>query len=333
MILGFAAAATGDWFLAGPGRDFTWGVVAFSVAQGWWMAANWDWRRIDGRLAVAVALPLAALFVWRIVPVVRGTKLPLMIAYSVVSLAALAVASGTRRVWYLTGVSLLFVSDVCIALRMARVPYWQYGIGPLYVASILCLIVSTVRGVKERRIPAGARLSKTAVVCAGVICYGFFLVAIAAAPEAYNPCMRMLSWLGRTTIKPHAYPLCHYLFSFGMLVSAAAIVGSLADWGGLLAASGLVVIAAVPENVSMVGHNAGCYLAVIGGAVAMLARAKDRFGRRAVAVLLSLVGVFGFCLVLHSLKVIPFAPAVPTLQKALIVSFATWVLLERFRHD
>jgi len=327
MILGFAAAATGDWFMAGPGRSFTWGVVAFSVAQLFWMAVHAREGRPDLRLALVVSLPLAALFLWRIVPVVSGLRLELMLEYSVLSVAALAVASGTRRPWYFAGITLLFVSDVCIALRMAHAPCWAYGIGPLYIAALVTLIVSTVLDGREKRLPKLIRWPKGVVAASGCVILAFFLLAIAAAPEYYNPCLSMLSRLGRTQLAGVDYPLCHYLFTFGMLVSAVTIGCSLTGWGGWLVAAGLVTIAAVPENVNMVGHNAGCYLATLGGTIAVLSRRKTRFGRVSAIVLLSVVAAFGLSLLLQAQKVISFAPTIPTLQKLLIVSFALWVVV------
>ena len=334
MILGFVAAATGDWFMAGPGRSFAGGVAAFSAAQLLWLLANARERTFDGRLAIGVAFPLAALFAWRIGPAVAGPKFALMIAYSLVSVAALAVASGTRRVWYLAGIGLLFVSDVCIALRMAHIPHWGYGVGPLYVGALVCLVRSTALDGRERRLPVAVRWSRTPVIVGALAILGLFLAAMAAAPEHYNPCMRMLSRLGRTKLGGVSYPLCHYLFTFGLLASAATVRGVLGGWGGLLVAAGLLTIAAVPENVSMVGHNAGCHLAALGGIVAVLSRTRGRFGRSAVVVQLLVLSVFGLCLLLHELKAMPFAPAVPTLQKALIVSFGLWVFsLGFFRRE
>jgi len=331
MILGFVAAATGDWFLAGPGRSFLGGVLAFSVAQCLWMAVSIGEARPDCRLAVSVALPLAALFVWRVLPAVHGLRLGLMEGYAWLSVAALAVAAGTRRLWLTGGIALLFVSDVCIAARMAHIPCWKHCIGPLYVAAIVCLICSTVLDEREPRLAADRRLSPRETVLSGLLILILFVIAGCTAPETYNPCMSMLSRLGRTALHGTPYPLCHYLFTLGMLASAGSVAGALGGWGGWLVASGLVTIAVVPEDVSMVGHNAGCYLATIGGSIAVLTRAKDRFGRLSAAVLLSVVGLFGACLALHARKVIPFAPAIPTLQKLLIISFGVWVALVRLR--
>ena len=331
MILGFAAAATGDWFLAGPGRSFLGGVVAFSMAQVLWLAANVREGRFDARLAMAVACPLAALFIWRVSSQVAGLRFGLMVGYAILSLGALGVAAGTRRIWYGAGIALLFVSDVSIALRMAKVPYWQFGIGPLYVAAIVCLVVSTVLDARERRFGETAVASHVTVGLLGLVAAAFFVTAAWTYPGDYNPFMMMLSRLGRTTLAQVDYPLCHYLFTFGMLVSVTAVTLALGGWGGWLAASGLVVIAVVPENVSMVGHNADCHLATLGGALALLVRRKGRFGRVSMTVLFGVVGVFGVCLALHALKVIPFAPAVPTLQKLLIVTFAVWAFLAHNR--
>lgn len=327
MILGFVAAAVGDWHMAGPGHSFVGGVVAFTVAQLVWMEANLKETHVDFRSAVALAFPLAALFAWRIFPAVAADRFSLMCGYAVVSLAALAVASGTRRFWYALGIALLMVSDVCIALRMAHVPHWHWGVGPLYLAALACLLTSTVRGDGERRMKVRAGTGSPWLAGAlGLVAAGCFVAAIAVCPEPYNPCCRMLSRLGRTVLDKVDYPLCHYLFTFGMFAAAAAIWRTLAGWGGAICAAGLLTIAAVPENVDMNGHNAGCWLAAIGGIVAVVPRSKGRRGRIVAGLLMAVLLALGVCIGLHALKAIPFAPAVPTLQKVLILSFAAWVV-------
>lgn len=334
MVAGFVAAAVGDWFMAGPGRSFTFGVYAFSVAQLLWLMANVRETKFDLRVAVTVACPIAALFAWRVWPDVSAFRFGLVCGYGLLSVVALGVAAGTRRFWYATGVFLLMVSDVCIALRMVKAPYWQWGIGPLYVAALVALIVSTVRDGRERRmaepVPAARGVS---VVGLGVLAALFFVAAAWMCPESYNPFMRMLSRLGRTSLAKVDYPICHYLFTFGLLAAATAIWRALSDWGGALTVAGLLTIAAVPENVNMTGHNAGCWLAVLGGAMAVVVRARSRLDRAFAGGLIALAAGLGLSVLLHALKVIPFAPAVPTFQKLVIVSFALWVACRGWRSD
>lgn len=329
MILGLVAAAVGDWFMAGPGRNFVTGVWAFSAAQTLWMSANVREGRFAGRTALFAAMPLAALFVWRVAPAVSSERLALMAGYACLSVVALAVARGTRRRWYGLGIACLFISDVAIALRLAHVPHWKWAVGPFYLTALACLVASTVRDADECRTAEGGPISQPLVQAGGGLAAALFVCGMLVSPGSYNPFMMMLSRLGRTHLAGVDYPLCHYLFTFGLFVAAAAISRALTGWSGALTAAGLLTIAAVPENISMVGHNLGCHLATIGGAWTVGFRSKCRMGRIVRIALFGLVGAFAMALVLHAARVIPFAPAVPTLQKAVILSFALWVAFLR----
>ena len=178
-------------------------------------------------------------------------------------------------------------------------------------------------------------------VAFGILAAAAFLAAMWTFPGGgYNPLMRMLSALGRTDVNGVRWPWCHYLFVAGMLSAAAAVSTALLscrrfvddarlrilEWGTALNVAGLLTIAAVPENVNMPLHNAGCWLAAIGGGMALLALDRRAAQRVWTVALLSVVAVFSVAIVLHALHVIPFAPAVPTAQKALIVSFAAWIV-------
>ena len=98
-----------------------------------------------------------------------------------------------------------------------------------------------------------------------------------------------------------------------------------------MCAGGLLLIAAVPENVSMPGHNAGCWFAFLGGLAMLLALANTRPGRRALFCLLPGACLFGLAVLLHALKAVPFSPAVPSMQKVVIVSFMVWQLTAAIR--
>ena len=98
-----------------------------------------------------------------------------------------------------------------------------------------------------------------------------------------------------------------------------------------MCAGGLLLIACVPENVNMMGHNAGCWFAFLGGLAMLLALANTPPGRRALFCLLPVAGIFALAVVLHALKVVPFSPAVPSTQKVVIVSFMLWQLTAAIR--
>jgi len=181
--------------------------------------------------------------------------------------------------------------------------------------------------------------SRRSAACVGSVTVAFagslFVLAAAAFPGGgYNPFFRMLSALGRSEIRQVAHPLCQGLFMAGLFVAALGICVlarrlKLSLRGAALNAAGLAVIALVPENVSMVFHNAGCWIAAIGGGLMLLrwfAEEKSRRVRRFWTVLLvaSLVAI-GSGLLLHAVGAVRFAPWVPTAQKGVILSFAAWL--------
>ena len=168
------------------------------------------------------------------------------------------------------------------------------------------------------------------VIGLGVMAFLSFLLSMAVCPGGYNPRLRMLSYLGRRAVAGVDFPLCHYLFVPGMFFASFAVFLALKGWGGGICALGLLAIAAVPEDVSAIGHNIGCHVATLGGVVAVVARTRNRFGRISIVVLFVVIGVFGACIALHALGIIPFAPTVPTLQKLVILSFAVWTVFHLF---
>ena len=156
----------------------------------------------------------------------------------------------------------------------------------------------------------------------------------------YNPFSQMLSVLGRSVVKGVERPLCHSLFVAGMLFSSIAAATALLSrrtsvvgarrrvlvCGAILNAVGLAVIAVAPENVRMFAHNAGCWAAAVGGGMALLALDRHATGRAWTVALVGVVALFCAVAALHAFGAIPFSPAVPTSQKAVILSFAAWIL-------
>ena len=184
------------------------------------------------------------------------------------------------------------------------------------------------------------RTLRRCVIVFGCLAALSFGAAMAVFPGgAYNPAMRMLSTLGRSAIAGEKWPLCHHLFVLGM--AASAFASASAFWvcrnlvlgarrkilycGAAFNFVGLLTIAAVPENVSMFYHNVGCHLAAVGGCVCLFALNGKASGRGAYLLLL-VFSFFSLAIVLHALKVIPFAPAVPSMQKLVILSFAAWII-------
>ena len=209
-------------------------------------------------------------------------------------------------------------------------------IGPTYLAAEACLLTSFFwRG--EKRFSMRSLDIRWFTLVGGVLAFACFIVAAAFYPGGgYNPFTQMLSALGRTAVRKVAYPPCHFWFLAGISLAAVSVsrvwvqLAARADrmwrrvafgWGGALNVAGLLTIALVPENVNMLFHNAGCHMAVIGGAAILAARFRKGGDRVWTIWLLSVIFAFSVCLLV---KGIPFNPWVTSFQKLLIVSFATW---------
>ena len=353
MLPGFLCAFAGDWFLAVRGcprgsAGFLCGVVCFTCAHLLWMAAQLREARPRLSVFLALAVPLGVFSALRLAPCLPSGTAVAVGVYSLVSAAGLATALATRRVFYLWGVGLLVLSDLFIGGRWLGVPGCGALAGPVYVAAELCLLASFFAR-DERRIGFPHR-SAAAVVTWGAGAALCFLAAMAAFPGGgYRPWMRMLSALGRSTIRMVDFPLSHFLFMAGMGCAAVAVaVAGASLWlreevswrrrlleaGFAANVAGLLVIALVPEDVNMLVHNMGCWLAAGGGVAALVARDRPGPDRRWAWALGAVSAAFGCTVALHGLKLLSFSPWVTSGQKILILAFAGWILwLVRPRED
>lgn len=192
------------------------------------------------------------------------------------------------------------------------------------------------------------------VFLGGAFVMFLFSLAIACCPgRSYNPCMRMLSYLGRTQINRVHDPLCHDLFMSALLLSAGIVAffypalscfvknrhsKSCLRWGGTFTATGLLMIAFIPENVSQAFHNIGCFVAAFGGALAMIILAFKRNNPKVSPLIrwgwlawsAALITLFELFLLAHRLQLLPFAPYVPTTQKVVILTFSAWLIQYAF---
>ena len=347
MLAGFAAALCGDWMLAVKGSPsgsggFLVGVLAFSLAHIFWMAAHFAEARPDMRVALVAGVPLvlfAGVRLAHALPLATGIA---VVAYAAITAFDLATAAATRRRFYVWGVALLAFSDLMIGMRLLHAPGCGVLVGPSYIAAELCLLVSFFRR-NEGRI-AWARVDVGSVALWTVaLALGSFVLAMATYPgRCYNPFLQMLSALGRNEVRMVAYPLCHFLFMSGMAVSAVGVARMAAGirsvpgftdaavrafrCGAVVNAAGLATIALVPENVNMMFHNAGCWLAAGGGAMMLFSTRRGRGDIAWRIALLCVVGVFGACLALNAIHVLPFSPWVTATQKLLITSFMAWMV-------
>jgi len=346
MIVGFLAAGVGDWLLAVRGcprgtAGFLGGVAAFSAAQLLWMAAHSREARPDLRAFVSLAFPLSLFVGVRLWPVLSPMESVAVSVYAVIGSLNVAMAWATRRRFYFAGALLLLVSDVMIGGRWLGVPGASKLVGPLYLSAEASLLVSACRKGEPRRTDAGK--SVAAVGLATVVLAGgaFVLAAVVFPGGGYDPCLRMLSALGRTQASGGAYPLSHSLFVIGMILATCGIVTiarccDLPRWGTSLNAGGLFAIALVPEDVNMFFHNAGCWMAAIGGGVMLIGWFQSEPVRRvrwlwAGLLVSSLLGIASG-LLSHAVGILPFAPWVPTAQKVVILSFAAWMLFLAVRN-
>lgn len=337
---GFAFALAGDAFLvlakAPPGSLlFLCGVVSFALTHLCWTAANL--RGIDSvrHAFVATAVPLTMFVAVRLVGVIDGLTYGFLLGYALISAADLATAWVSGRRCYLWGVSLLVLSDLLIGARWLQVPEARHLAGPVYVLAMATMLSSLIsaRSGGMRRLPNPFSVVLTTVGLSGAL----FMLAMSIWPGGdYNPLMRMLSALGRTEVRLVEYPWSHFLFTFAMVVGAVGIARTakcvgLSRWGAALNVAGLLTIAAIPENVCELGHNAGCHLAAIGGLLMFVGWVRGR-GVSGIATwgwafalltpFLSLLVV----LVLHALHIVSFAPWVTTAQKLLILAFVLWIV-------
>lgn len=352
MVLGFAAAFCGDTLLVVMRfgvrtTGFLFGVLAFSCAHFLWMAANRHAVKIEWRALAVVLPPVMGLLSVRAARCVPLAPLLAASAYTAVSAVSLAVAVGSRRLFYALGIGCLVVSDVFIVCGWIGAPFWHQLTGPVYILALVCMAVSLFARDREPRFRCGGGNPLPVVLAVGSICAGLFIAAMVVCPGGdYNPLMRMLSHLGRTYIKGVPYPLCHYLFTLGMVFGASAPLylapyfraeatsprrSAIVGWGAAACAGGLLLIASLPENVSREGHNAGCWLAFLGGLAMLHALANTPSGRRTLFCLVPGAVLFGLAALLHALKVVPFSPAVPSMQKVVIVSFMAWQLAAAIR--
>lgn len=358
---GLAATMIGDYFLAVRGAPldsdgFLYGVAGFSLAHLCWIAFLRRHAAWNPRLAFALTFSFGVLFAARVIPALPSHRLAWALsAYALLSILSVSFACGVHRLsraWRYGLCALLFSDAMIVFGQILRVPHLSKAVGVTYLASLVLIAVAILRCGRATRPSERLRQLRAAphaVLWGGTVVMLLFLGAMALYPgKGYNPCMRMLSVLGRTRLNGIDYPVCHYLFTAGLALSAwaaARFYPALACfvkggrkkagllWGGALNAAGLLAIAFVPENVNGLYHNVGCFAAVGGGALVLILLTVNQPRPRVGAVArwswlvwcCVLVAVFEAFLLAHRFKLLPFAPYVPTCQKLLILTFSVWL--------
>lgn len=346
MLPGFIAALIGDVLLAVLGSPrqsvgFLGGVVSFCTAHLLWTVAQLREVSPHWKAFVVLAIPLSVFAGLRLTPFLPVATAIMVLVYAFVSAFSLATALATRRIFYIWGIGLLVVSDLFIGGRWMGVPGCGSLVGPTYLLAESCLLVSFFWS-SERRVDWLGSNPYGLVVKGGCVSALCFLAGMSVWPGGgYNPCLRMLSALGRTRVKGVEWPLCHMFFVLGMFAAAATIARvwphllqredvawrrRMSAWGIALNVGGLLTISLVPEDVNELFHNAGCWLAALGGAFALFARDKGGMDRVWAMVVGGMALMFGVVGALHAMKMIPFVPWMPTGQKILILAFSCWLL-------
>ena len=358
---GLAATMIGDYFLAVRGAPlhsdaFLCGAAGFSLAHLCWIAFLRRHAAWNPRLAFALTFSFGVLFAARVIPALPSHRLAWALsAYALLSILSVSFACGVHRLsraWRYGLCALLFSDAMIVFGQILRVPHLSKAVGVTYLASLVLIAAAILRCGRAPR-PSERlrqlRAAPRAVLWGGAAVMLLFLGAMALYPgKGYNPCMRMLSVLGRTRLNNIDYPACHYLFTAGLALSAwaaARFYPALACfvqggrkkagllWGGALNAAGLLAIAFVPENVNGFYHNVGCFAAVGGGALVLILltvnQPRPLVGAAArwswLVWCCVLVAVFEAFLLAHRFKLLPFAPYVPTCQKLLILTFSAWL--------
>ena len=317
------------------------GVAGFATAQSLWILALGIGRPIPWRSIVGWSIALCTFVNVRLLPVLPPSLAFAIFIYALTTSLLQSVCWRSRSIAWIAGCTLLLVSDVLIAYSsMLGAPKTDRWIGPLYILSLIAFAfgICTDFRLPKIRIDIRAALGASMALL-------FFIIGgyCASTPSAwYNPLRQMLSYLGRSRIGDVLYPPCHYWFMAGMFASTAIttsvfheiaqrtsnrIAAFFIDWGGMLNATGLAVIALVPENVKMNVHNYGCDMAVVGGFFAVITLTCQRRSHWIWFVLFSLTtAIFIAFLYAIARKILPFSPYLPTAQKALILLFMGWLM-------
>lgn len=345
MLFGFVAALIGDWLLIFKNIQhdnmvFLCGCIAMACAQLCWSIGQFREVRPMPKGFVALSIPLLVFACVRLRPMIAPAIAVALCSYALVNATSFATALATCRRWYISGICLLMLSFVFMGERILGAPVCGMLAEPVCIVGEICLLVSFFRE-NEGRVAWQVGNPHAKALIGGTACVGCFLIAMATFPGGnYNPAWQMLSELGRVVARSIDWPFCHFVFTAGMLIAAATVsrVGALLlekmpgkcrqksfGWGIALNVAGLLVIAAVPEDVNIVFHNTGVWLAAGGGAMALFAR--DRKGHERIWTVLLVVAAVLFLTACqtHAMHFIPFAPWAPTLQKLLIICFISWI--------
>ena len=318
-----------------------------------------------GRFSWPTAGVLAAL----LLPLEAAVVLPHVendmpfVGYALCTILSVSAAVGARRSpggkFYTAGLLTLMISDVCIGLSFADVRFAALAISPLYIASLVILLVALVRGIPAARpladlAPAPIRQRRNAMAMSviGVLTPAFFVMAMFFYNGNYCWYSHFISQSGLVfvdQVRPNH--LSAWLLSTGLTVSALLCGWYFIErfrWGqgsvwqrwaimlfGLIGAVGLAGIGAAPFDQHPDLHTFFTLCSVPFGIAIFLASLTpgDCFGRRGEkAIWLVFVGFVLACIAalsyLERLKQggLPSDPIGRVIQKITVVGFYCYML-------
>lgn len=152
-LLGLLLTTGGD--LATARSNWALGCLFFGLAHLCWFAYLTGRGRFAWGAAGVLTLLIAPLLAAVVFPKVgAGLRLPFA-GYALCTVLSVSAAVGARRSpgggFWLAGLVVLMISDICIGLSMAKVRGAGPMILPLYYVSLALLLVALVRGIPAPR--------------------------------------------------------------------------------------------------------------------------------------------------------------------------------------
>ena len=351
LLVTSAGDLSGNWFRA---------CFVFGAAHLCWFAFLVRRGRFSWEAAGVLAFLLLPILAAVVFPAVDGAHEIAFTWYAFCTVISVSAAVGARKApgggFYLAGVAMLMVSDVCIGLSLANVRGAWSAVVPLYVASLILLTVALARGIpapppKSKLAPPSVRQHRNALVMQWIgICLPLlFLAAMFFYNGHYCWYAEYISESGLVFVKnrlPNRFAA--WLLTSGLTGSALLCAWYFAErfrWGdgplwqrslilvfGVLGAVGLAGIGGVPFDQHPDLHNF-CTLSTIPFGIAILFSSltpTDRFGRRSEKAIwlvftLFILAVIGGLTYLkgHGL---PSRPTGPFIQKMTVLAFYVYML-------
>ena len=351
LLITTAGDLSGNWFRA---------CFVFGAAHLCWFAFLVRRGRFSWEAAGVLTWFLLPLLAAVVFPAVDDALEIAITWYAFCTVISVSAAVGARKApgggFYLAGVSTLMVSDVCIGLSLANIPRAWSAVIPLYVASLVILLVALVRGFpapppKPELAPPPVRQHRNALVLQwiGIGLPLLFLAAMLCYNGHYCWYAEYISESGLVFVKKHLpNRLSAWLLTSGLTDSALLCAWYFAErfrWGkgplwqrslilffGVLGALGLAGIGGAPFDQHPDFHNF-CTLCTVPFGIAIFFASltpEDVFGRRSEKAIWLIFAAFIVAVVggLTYLKQygLPNRPTGPFIQKMTVLAFYIYML-------